>query len=380
MTDGAQPVAPSLPWRLSSSVVMGVTGALCRTFLHGANRTEVHGLDGFLRVLDERQDIEGRERGLITVSNHTSVLDDPIIWGVLPLRYLFRPDHLRWGLGSYDICFKNKPLATFFSLGQVLPTHRQAHSPHGGLFQPTMTQAIRLLSHRPSHSSASSSFSQDHLDHSTSTPGIPDPFSTPHLTYTTNNVDTFPAPSAYLSRRHSWIHIFPEGKVHQRTDKTMRYFKWGVARLILEAEPLPQIVPMWIEGLNEVMHEAREAPRWVPRVGKDIKVVFGEEVDAEKVFGDLRRKWRGLVEKEGDATSDEGWSLGELQTERLRYGDEAVKLRIECTMRVRGELLKVRRQAGLPDEDPKEGLVETWRAEGGSREGQMADGSWVKDT
>jgi monolysocardiolipin acyltransferase len=30
------------------------------------------------------------------------------MWGVLPLRYAFNPENLRWSLGSYDICFKNK--------------------------------------------------------------------------------------------------------------------------------------------------------------------------------------------------------------------------------------------------------------------------------
>ena len=35
-------------------------------------------------------------------------MDDPILWGILPLPYIFNPDNLRWGLGSYDLCFTNK--------------------------------------------------------------------------------------------------------------------------------------------------------------------------------------------------------------------------------------------------------------------------------
>jgi monolysocardiolipin acyltransferase len=35
-------------------------------------------------------------------------MDDPILWGILPLSYMFNPDNLRWGLGSYDLCFTNK--------------------------------------------------------------------------------------------------------------------------------------------------------------------------------------------------------------------------------------------------------------------------------
>ena len=66
MSSPASPSQPSLPWRVSSSVVMGVSGALSRLFLHGASYTEVHGLDDFLQLLDSREDIDGRRRGLIT--------------------------------------------------------------------------------------------------------------------------------------------------------------------------------------------------------------------------------------------------------------------------------------------------------------------------
>lgn len=152
----------------------------------------------------------------------------------------------------------------------------------------------------------------------------------------------------------------------------MRYFKWGVARLILEPDVCPDIVPMWIEGNSAIMHEARGAPRWVPRVGKRCGVWFGGNVGGEGAgngFGELRERWRGLVG---------GREMGVLD-EELRCGKEAVELRIECTRRVRQEVLKIRRMSGLPDEDPKEGLVETWREEGMNEKGTMEDGSLVGD-
>lgn len=61
-----QPAAPSGPWRAASSLTMGAVGLLCRGFLLGLSRTEAHGLDEFLGLLDERRDVAGRERGLIT--------------------------------------------------------------------------------------------------------------------------------------------------------------------------------------------------------------------------------------------------------------------------------------------------------------------------
>ncbi len=323
-------------------------------------------------------------------------VDDPLIWGVLPIRYLWNPDNMRWSLGSYDICFKNRysydhlshrsidadtvrvgrAVSSFFAHGQVLPTHRLAHSSFGGLFQPTMTQAIRLLSQGPS--AALSSHAPSSLDQDASMRDITDPFSSAELVYTTNRIDRFPAPSAYQSRRHAWIHVFPEGKIHQKGDMTMRYFKWGVARLILESDPCPDVVPMWIEGFEQVMHEARTWPRFVPRVAKDIRVTFGDRVDVDSVFGDLRARWKELYMAELEKIPGKSLQVGTL-TDALKYGDEAVELRKSCTLRLRDEVLKLRRQRGYPDEDPKARLVETWREEGPKSEGRMEDGSWVKD-
>ena len=72
--------------------------------------------------------------------------------------------------------------------------------------------------------------------------------------------------------------------------------------------------------------------------------------------------------------------LGVVEDEDLRYGAEAQQLRIEVTMAIRNEVLKLRRVRGLPDEDPKRGLAETFRREGPKREGVMADQSVVRDT
>jgi monolysocardiolipin acyltransferase len=227
---------------------------------------------------------------------------------------------------------------------------------------------------------------------SPSSPDLIDPFTSSHLTYpvtfTTNGIDTFPAPSAYASRKHSWVHIFPEGRVHQHPHLSMRYFRWGVSRLILESEPCPQIIPMFIDGTQQIMHESRRFPRFLPRVGKRVRVCFGPDVDTESVFGDLRRRWRELVvgQEEALRRQGRGAEVGALEmgvlTDALKYTQEAVELRLEVTRRMRNEVLKVRRSLGYVEEDPKAGLVETWRLEGSdddTAEGKMKDGSWVKN-
>jgi monolysocardiolipin acyltransferase len=160
----------------------------------------------------------------------------------------------------------------------------------------------------------------------------------------------------------------------------MRYFKWGVARLILESEPCPDVVPMWIEGMEQVMSEDRKFPRFIPRQWKTVSITYGAALDVDKVFGDLRERWQRLYKME-TAKHGENKSLDMgILTDELKYGKEAVDLRIECTLRVRDEVLKLRREKGHSDEDPKWSLAETYAHEGSLKEeGKMADGSIVKD-
>jgi monolysocardiolipin acyltransferase len=197
-----------------------------------------------------------------------------------------------------------------------------------------------------------------------------DPFSdispTPAYPSQPNDNRFYFAPSRFACNSYSWLHIFPEGAVHQSEDRTMRYFKWGIARLILEPTECPDVVPIFIEGLDQVMPESRGFPRFIPRIGKTITVSFGKEVDTEATFGDLRKRWRELVDEDIKARGGKDWAdalLGVLP-ESLANDPDAIELRKECTRRVREEVLKVRRSRGHPDEDPKCGMVETWVKEG----------------
>ncbi|KAK3692945.1 hypothetical protein B0T22DRAFT_31592 [Podospora appendiculata] len=349
------PTSPSLPWRISSSLLMGMTGLVSKVYLYGLSGVEVTGLAKFLSVLEARRDPEKRQRGLITVCNHISVVDDPLVWGVLPISHVFDPSNLRWTLGAHDICFKNKFLADFFTCGQVLPAHRQKHSEFGGLFQPSITQAIRLLSSQPYSSHAPSSG-----------PDIADPFSAGSLTFTTNGADVVSAPSYYQRNRHSWVHVFPEGLVHQHPARDLRYFKWGVARLILESEPAPDVLPMFIDGTHEIMPEHRTFPRFLPRISGTIHVAFGDVLDYEATFGDLRRRWQSLVQQQQQQSNNDNKTnqtpptmLGVLP-DSLKHSQEAAEIRIEVARRMRDEVLKVRRSLGYPEPDERLGSAETW--------------------
>jgi monolysocardiolipin acyltransferase len=205
---------------------------------------------------------------------------------------------------------------------------------------------------------------------------LTDPFSDPSASvYSTTGTDAFPSPSFYASRRFSWVHIFPEGRVHQHPQHGLRYFKWGVARLILESEPCPDVVPVFIEGMADVMNEERGPPRWMPRLGKAVGITFGDRV-GEEVFGAFRERWKRLKEKAGVVDDVVG---GEL-VEELRTGMEAESLRMEVALKVRELVAALRRKRGYPDEDPKTGYFETYRIEGPKKTGRMDDDSVVGRT
>lgn len=146
----------------------------------------------------------------------------------------------------------------------------------------------------------------------------------------------------------------------------MRYYKWGVSRLLLEPSVQPIIVPMFITGLSDVMHESRKFPRFLPSVGKKVTLHVGDAVP-ESRFLDLRRAWCDLKDKNVGG--------GEWLKE-----SEAVELRIETTRRVRKEVVKLRCRVGFPEEEESAAKVETYALPGmRHKEGQLANGTWEKD-
>ncbi|EMD35914.1 hypothetical protein CERSUDRAFT_115825 [Gelatoporia subvermispora B] len=249
---------------LTSKATVGTIGLVCKAFLNSGycSSVTVNGLDNLLNALHSSEREHGR--GVITVANHISRLDEPVIWGILPWRYYFNTHLTRWTLGASDIMFTNPVFSEFFRQGQVLETFRGK-----GIYQPAVDNAIKKLN------------------------------------------------------MGEWIHLFGEGKVNQPPDFNepsslpLLRFKWGVGRIIMEAAKPPIIIPMWLTGFHTLMPEGRPFPwKYLPRSGATLSVSFGPPVRTEE----LEEILHSDIQKSRDAASHA--TLGAADTKPLDVHDE----------------------------------------------------------
>ncbi|KAH9725111.1 Tafazzin family protein [Citrus sinensis] len=196
-------------------VIMAV-GAFAKVVANFLNTASVHNADTLINL------VRSRPPGvpLISVSNHMSTLDDPVMWGFRGFPTM-DAELARWVLAAEDICFKNSILSYFFRVGKCIPITRG-----GGIYQEHMNEALERLSDG------------------------------------------------------AWLHTFPEGKVSQE-DAPIRRLKWGTASLIVRAPVTPIVLPIVHRGFEEVMPEnflfGRRPP--VPLFNKRISIVVGEPIE-----------------------------------------------------------------------------------------------------
>ncbi|KAH6797004.1 Phospholipid/glycerol acyltransferase family protein [Perilla frutescens var. hirtella] len=196
-------------------MIFMAVGAFTKAVANLLNTTTVDNLETLLRL------VRHRPPGvpLLTVSNHMSTLDDPVMWGFKGFP-TSDAELGRWVLAAEDICFKNPVYSYCFRLGKCIPITRG-----GGIYQEHMNEALDRL-----------------------TDG-------------------------------AWVHTFPEGKVYQE-DAPIRRLKWGTASLIARAPVTPIVLPIVHRGFEKVMPESymfgRRPP--FPLCNKDIRIYIGEPI------------------------------------------------------------------------------------------------------
>ncbi|KAG8997372.1 hypothetical protein FRB93_000376 [Tulasnella sp. JGI-2019a] len=247
-------------------LTVAFTGTISKLFLKFAcAEVKVVGLPYLLDALAEENRVG---RGVITVSNHISVLDDPLMWGILPWHYYLSSRKTRWTLGASDIIFTNKIFSHILRNGQVIETFRG-----DGIHQKAVDLSIEKLN------------------------------------------------------QGDWIHIFPEGKVNQvrsNPNGGLLRFKWGVAHMMLKSKATPRVIPMYLEGFDDIMPSDRGFPRFIPRFGKRLRITFGDPSGVTEQVLAVQEAWK-VDRSHGDADPEAQlrMSLADvLQQAVKRLGDD----------------------------------------------------------
>ncbi|VDK60894.1 unnamed protein product [Cylicostephanus goldi] len=107
---------------------------------------------------------------------------------------------------------------------------------------------------------------------------------------------------------NGWVHMFPEGRV---TPNPIR-IKWGVGRLVMDAENPPVILPIWCTNMGEVW---TDQPPYHPRFGHNVDIHVGDLLDTRSILEELSSKkdWSELKKRKfiTDAIQTELFKLGE---------------------------------------------------------------------
>lgn len=175
-------------WYTRSFLVLSTACTLSKIFLQRFTSTRLVNEQTLYDLVEDRD----AEKPLITLANHHSCLDDPVIWGMLKWKNIFNTRKNRWTLTAQDICYTTKFHTTMFSLGKGIPVIRG-----DGVYQKGMDFAVERL------------------------------------------------------KNGEWIHVYPEAKVN--AEKKQLRFKWGIGRLVMECPKAPIILPICHFGMDKVL-------------------------------------------------------------------------------------------------------------------------------
>ncbi|SGZ52832.1 CIC11C00000002624 [Sungouiella intermedia] len=341
-------------WNVASHATCLTMILLSKFLINVLYKPKVHDIEKLDAAL---QKARLEKRSLLTVMNHMSVVDDPSFYALLPWRYHFDVDTIRWAFGAHNICFSTPTLSWFFNLGKVLGTKRFGEGP----FQGSLDAAIRILSPDDTLDLEFSPWTREQqkptLIQEINNLGVaPEKVTNlvKHVKPSPESTNILMSKSPFIRTKTSWFHVFPEGFVLQLREpdnNSMRYFKWGVSRLILESTRAPVVLPIFSFGFEKIAPEDsadQGIKRWLPQnLGAEIHIAFGDPIPDERIEH-YRSQWRALCDKYTDKKNPTDLS-GE-----LRDGKKVQKLRSELAAELRDKVLDIREQLGyFKPENPK---------------------------
>ena len=233
--------------QIAQNITIGLTTIAIRIFMNTYGQYDIvndehyhHFLELALggRILREGE----KRQGLITVSNHRSLFDDPgVVSCLLPLWVGIQPRYNRWGICAQEYCFSDKLpsiVKGYIGAGQVLPIRRGC-----GIDQALFKDFAKFLANG------------------------------------------------------EWCHVFPEGGIwqgnelggrgrgHTVVDSTKinkSKLKWGVGKLIAHAPVRPRVIPFAHHGMDILL--PKDPVTGKTRLKK--KIIGGEPLQVHVRFGE----------------------------------------------------------------------------------------------
>lgn len=340
----------SFLWDITSNITCVGVVALSKLALNLFYNPHVYNIENLDNALARARK---ENRGLLTVMNHMSAVDDPGFFAALPWRFLLDHETIRWGFGADNLCFSNKLFSGFFNLGKILGCGRFG----AGIYQPCIDAAIRILS--PDDTLDLELLPAPTISRSDQYKSVilQEVNAKPLVSISRNSTTELMRKSPFVRTKTSWFHVFPEGFVLQLEpphNNSMRYFKWGVSRLILESTRPPVVLPIYSYGFEKVAPENTDdddVNRYLPNnIGADIHIHIGDEID-DSVIESFRSKWRQLCLQYTDPKNPNDLS------EELKNGKQAQGLRSEVAEMLRKSVLDIR--SGLNKFNPEDTRFKT---------------------
>ncbi|ELU03197.1 hypothetical protein CAPTEDRAFT_153654 [Capitella teleta] len=210
-------------WKFSSRFTIVGVMAFAKLIGGCLNTIHVHNKHRLMEAVSQREE----KQPLVTVINHTSVIDDPVLHSVFPWKTLIERNfrYPRWCVVAQDICCSRSLHTYFFARGRNIPVIRG-----DGVYQKAIDFCIEKLNHG------------------------------------------------------EWVHIFPEGAVNM--ENVYQRLKWGVGRMIAESERTPLIVPMWHVGMDD-LRPNKEGHTRIHR-GKHVTLLVGEYINVDDLIAEMR--------------------------------------------------------------------------------------------
>lgn len=308
----------STPFILSVArgLSISITTIAIRLFMNSYGSYELDtNDDNYIQFLNS---VLGSDRksgqGIITVSNHRSLFDDPgVVSCILPLWVGIQPKYNRWGICSQEYCFNDVLpgiIKGYIGAGQVLPICRGC-----GINQSLLLDFARHLA------------------------------------------------------AGDWCHIFPEGRISKGDQlggrngciKTKGKLKWGVGKLIAHAPVCPKVFPFAHVGMEHLFVTDTETGR--DRLKKNIlageplhvRIKFGKEIQFDDLIDEYESKHGKLRKYSSDSennTDQIGWTAS---------SDDEKQLYRKITLRIEQELETITQTVVLKNHESSTNQITTKR-------------------